>query len=216
MSTNREWWTCRLYDPAVDMAQKRDEDGCLVWKASADGSSQIAVLVSDTDRFLETRDPADLAFRDGMEPARFRLKPLTQRQLREHVNAADSIEEKYSRAFECAILRVDNWREMPDDPPRTLHVERRRDGVEMAKQESIDALMDAGVKQLDIWEIGCAAWVRATVPFGCGAALHAPRSSLTAAVAQRQRCQSADVTSHDSPKPDEPREPQPETTPPSS
>lgn len=191
----REWRICRSYDPAIDLSPLLDDSGEPIMR-DVDGRIQPA-LASDTVAFLRERDPAHLRFRDGHDPAWFVLKPLTVRQLREHVGAVDEQEEKFLRAFECALVRIDNWRGASgEDAPRNLAVQRDTRTFGRLRDGELDVLMsEHGLTMADFWDLGASAYCRAVVPLGLGAQLLLPRSSLVALGLMAQRSQRAAQTS---------------------
>lgn len=194
----REWRVCRSYDPAIDLTPQVDVDGEPLMR-DTDGRS-APVLASDTIEFLRTRDPAHLAFVDGWEPAWFVLRPLTVRQLREHVGAAEEQDEKFLRAFECSIVRVDNWRGSDGQrDPVSIAVARDTRSFGRAKDGELDAMMAVhGLTMADFWDVGASAYCRAVVPLGLGAQLLLPRSSLVALGLMAQRSQRAAQSTPDS------------------
>lgn len=192
--TIREWRTCRIYDPAIDLSPKLDDDGNPVMRKSEDGAEDI-VSRSDVAAFAEERDEKCLVLLDGKSPVWFWLAPLTVKQVRDHVGRATTVDERNLRAFECAALSIENLE------PSKVTVARKEGDVVMCRDGELDRLMQMGLTMGDFWEIGAAAFTKATVPKGCGAALHVPRSSIVALGARRAAFLPAAVSDHESPKP---------------
>jgi hypothetical protein len=202
----REWRTCRLFDPAIDLSPKLDESGHPVMRM-VDGGEE-PVTVSDIAAFAEDRDEKHLAILPDKSPVWFHLAPLSVRQMRDHVGRATTVDERNLRALECALLRVDGLE------ASTITMARKDGGdFPIVRDGELDRLLAAGMTMADLWDIGAAAFVRAAVPKGCGAALHVPRSSMVALAARTASFRTAEPSGHDSPKPAQAKEAIAETTP---
>ena len=189
----REWRTCRIYDPAIDYRDKVDADGNPITKRVGDDDQRVCR--SDAAAFLQDRDPSVLTFIEGRQPAWFVLSPLGIGQLRHYVERPEDTAERYLRAFECAIVRIDGWACSAADAPVSLAFEQSTiDGVARAKESEIDKAMQAGLTLSDIREIGAAAYARASVPLGFAGRSQVPRSSLVALATHPSRSLSADLS----------------------
>ena len=185
-----EWKVCRIYDPAVDLSDKLDEHSQPVFETD-EGGKRRQIFVSDVPKFLETRDIACLKMREGMRPALFVLRPITSTQLRGWVNLGATVEERYTRAFECALVRIEDWTPPDSSSSTTISIEHDRAGVLKMKDGELDRLMALGIVETDWLDVGCAAYTRARVPFGPGASSLVPPSSVLALGQAKLCCQRA-------------------------
>lgn len=180
MTTNREWRTLRIYDAAIDFDKLTGADGEPLTKIV--NGRAVERLATDVEEYVQTRDESRLKLREAPAPTWFHLEPLTVRQLRDYVGRATLVDDRNLRAFEAACVRVEG-----PDVGGSVTLERTREtGYMLAKEGELDRLMGLGLTFADLWEIGAAAYARAVVPKGLGAALHVPPSSIVALEAIKQ------------------------------
>jgi hypothetical protein len=191
MSSVREWRTLRIYDAAIDFDELTDADGVPLTKVS--NGRTVHRLATDVEEFVQTREESLLKLRDAPAPTWFYMEPLSIKQVREYVGRATMVDDRNLRAFEAACVRVDG-----PAVGGSVTLERTREaGYLLAKDGELDRLLALGLTFADLWEIGAAAYARATVPKGLGAALHVPPSSIVAMEAIKQRSRPAEPSDHE-------------------
>lgn len=139
-----------LYDPAID------------------GS------VSDVIAYGRSRDLSKITFKAGQEPVRFWVERMSRRLMLRHVAAADSENERYTRAFSCAVVRVTGLEGKHEFRPQQ-QLSTPVGQVRMVTEEELERFAIA-----DILEIGAVAFWRSFLRPGNEASYPLLASSATA------------------------------------
>ena len=132
---------------------------------------------SNFSKYLVTRDEKYLRFHAGKQPARFRIRRIPRSLLLKYVERTDDITTKHVRAFECAVVEIEN---MYDDKggqrPNVFSpkwTERPDEGVAAMTPDELDQ-----VEPSDILDVGGVAYAHAFLRRGRSACYPVQRSYL--------------------------------------
>jgi hypothetical protein len=118
---------------------------------------------SNVEKYAETRDVSHLAFLPGSRPTVYSLRPIGTQMMTQWVDATPSVPEKWKRAFQVAVERIEN---LPHETgtmvdPVTLpgFAMRNPAGGELFvwNEEATD-MIKRRVDGAAIYEIGCMAY----------------------------------------------------------
>lgn len=186
--TTAPWVTIRCYDPAINDDLILDDGGQPIPKIDPDtGEPQtndrgdpVYQRVTDIADFVRNRgDMSRIIYRDGMEPVRFTLQPLSRTEMREYVDRAEDDDEKYRRAFDLACVRITGMRDEVGHKIADIVPARETRGLKKITAKALDELWEMGLSDIDFREIGAAAYWRAQAPKGFEPSWQVPLSSLT-------------------------------------
>jgi hypothetical protein len=173
--------TVRMYDPAVD--------------ESIDGD-QLA-------EFAKTRDMQKLRFIPGKDPVFYHVGLIDASLFTDYVQAAETETERFRRAFQCGVERVDNFRAQTGEHFTSWQpsgTQRTADGSHRMMDRK-ELAMFAPADQL---EIGSVAYWRCFLPHDIGPYFRVPQSSVVAwgalASLRADSTQAAAAPSSDAPK----------------
>lgn len=112
---------------------------------------------SRLDKFYTTRDQEHLVIKEGAQPTVYHLRRVPRSLVTKWIQSATTMNESYVRAFECALVKVEN---LVDDTGKVIPVWEpkwvtNKDTTPVLTNEELDLFHPD-----DVFEIGHLAWER--------------------------------------------------------